>query len=67
MNGDLIIEVRDDGVGFMPGDVPGSSQYGLRGMRERAELIGADFQVVSQTNIGTSIIVRLPLVELSKG
>jgi two-component system nitrate/nitrite sensor histidine kinase NarX len=64
LNGDLILEIRDDGVGFMPSDIPTLSQHGLRGMRERAELIGADFQVISQTNKGTSIIVRLPLIEV---
>jgi two-component system nitrate/nitrite sensor histidine kinase NarX len=64
VNDDLILEVRDDGLGFSPSDVPSSSQYGLRGMRERAELIGADFQVISNRNMGTSIIVRLPLMEV---
>lgn len=61
--GDLILEVRDDGFGFTPQDVPGPSQHGLRGMRERAELIGADFQVVSLAEQGTTIRVSLPVVE----
>jgi len=59
--GDLWLEVRDDGVGFSAEDVSGSSQHGLRGMRERAELIGADFQVVSRPQKGTAIHVRLPI------
>lgn len=67
INGDLILEIRDDGIGFMPGEVPGASQHGLKGMRERAELIGADFQVVSRKNKGTSVFVRLPLIELTEG
>jgi two-component system nitrate/nitrite sensor histidine kinase NarX len=63
--GELILEVRDDGLGFTPEDVPGPSQHGLRGMRERAELIGADFQVVSLPDQGTTIRVSLPLVKES--
>ena len=58
--GDLILEVGDDGQGFHPDDIPVLSQYGLRGMRERAELIGADFQVVSRPGQGTVIHLRLP-------
>jgi two-component system nitrate/nitrite sensor histidine kinase NarX len=59
--GDLILEIGDDGRGFFPEDVPLVSQYGLRGMRERAELIGADFQIISQPHQGTLVRLRLPL------
>jgi len=58
---DLIIDVSDDGVGFWIEDVTGTSKHGLRGMRERAELIGADFQVASRPHTGTTVSVRLPL------
>ncbi len=62
--GDLWLELRDDGQGFSPEDVSRPSQHGLRGMRERAELIGADFQVASLPQAGTTIRVRLPLKNL---
>lgn len=58
---DLWLEIRDDGVGFSPEDISGPSRHGLRGMRERSELIGADFQVASRPGNGTSVRVRLPL------
>ena len=58
--GDVLLEVIDDGRGFDPLDVPLVAQYGLRGMRERAELIGADFQIVSQPGQGTAVRLRLP-------
>jgi signal transduction histidine kinase len=58
---DLILEVSDDGRGFSPEEVPTPYQHGLRGMRERAELIGADFQVVGLPNKGTTVRLRLPL------
>lgn len=60
-DGDVLLEVRDDGRGFEPEDVSGASQHGLRGMRERAELIGADFQIVSRPQGGAAVRVRLPL------
>jgi two-component system nitrate/nitrite sensor histidine kinase NarX len=57
---DLILEVHDDGQGFSPDDIPQISRYGLRGMRERAEMIGADFQVISSPEKGTTVRIRLP-------
>ncbi len=60
---DLILEVGDDGQGFDPSDMPELSKYGLRGMRERAEFIGADFQVTSNPRQGTTVRLRLPNYE----
>lgn len=62
---EVLIEVCDDGVGFSPERVDASSRYGLRGMQERAEMIGADFQITSQPGLGTSVSLRLlaPLQE----
>jgi len=54
----VVLEVRDDGCGFAPQDVHDTSQHGLRGMRERAELIGADFQVISRPGEGTTLHIR---------
>ena len=59
--GEIILEVRDDGIGFSPQDIPGPSRHGLRGMRERAELIRAEFQVIGLADQGTTIRVSLPL------
>lgn len=62
--GDFILEVRDDGRGFDIEDVPGYSQHGLVGMRERADLIGADFQIISRPQEGTVVRVRLPMAAI---
>lgn len=61
--GDIILEVQDYGAGFQPQDLLMVDQHGLRGMRERAELIGADFQVESSPQRGTIVRLRLPPVE----
>lgn len=60
----LTLHVADDGCGFNPEDVPPISRHGLRIMQERAELLGADFQVISRVGHGTELVVRLPLIEL---
>jgi two-component system nitrate/nitrite sensor histidine kinase NarX len=57
----IYLEIKDDGVGFDPEDVSTPSQYGLRGMRERAELIGAELQIESRPSGGTMLRVCVPL------
>jgi two-component system nitrate/nitrite sensor histidine kinase NarX len=57
----LILEIRDDGQGFDVDNIPEISHHGLRGMRERAEMIGADLQVISQPGAGTTVVLSLPL------
>lgn len=52
------LEVSDDGKGFDPGRVAGD-HYGIVGMRERADAIGARLQVVSRPGRGTSVVVEL--------
>ena len=53
----LIIE--DNGVGFDPSGAPVAGEgLGLIGMRERAALVGAEFQIESTPGRGTTIIVR---------
>jgi signal transduction histidine kinase len=56
------VEVRDDGKGFDV-DEPRVSErrhYGLQFMRERAELIGARFEVRSSPNLGTAVRMTIP-------
>jgi two-component system, NarL family, nitrate/nitrite sensor histidine kinase NarX len=62
----LFLEVRDDGQGFAPEDITGAWRHGLRGMRERADLVGADFQVVSRPQEGTLVRLCLPLNHLEE-
>ncbi len=61
--GDLILEIGDDGQGFNPEEMPELSQYGLRGIRERSEFIGADIQITSKPREGTVVRLRLPSYE----
>jgi two-component system nitrate/nitrite sensor histidine kinase NarX len=58
---DALIEIIDNGIGFSPDQVDVTARYGLRGMKERAEMIGADFQISSQPGNGTTISLRLPV------
>ena len=52
------LEISDDGHGFDPGRVAGD-HYGIVGMRERADAIGARLTILSRPGRGTSVVVEL--------
>jgi ligand-binding sensor domain-containing protein/signal transduction histidine kinase len=59
----LILRIRDDGVGIDPNIVRGerrAGHWGLQGMRERAESLGARLDVWSQLDAGTEIELSVP-------
>jgi len=56
------LEVRDDGLGFSGQDKPHDETHvGLRIMAERAERLGAHFEVLSTPGRGTSVVLTLPV------
>jgi signal transduction histidine kinase len=52
------VSVSDNGRGFDPLAVP-ADRFGLRGMRERAELVGGTLDVQSRHRDGTRVIVEV--------
>jgi signal transduction histidine kinase len=63
-----VLEIRDDGRGFDVGTVAarGRRNFGLQFMRERAELIGARFEVRSRPDGGTVVWLAIPLRKESR-
>ena len=62
--GNLEIQVKDDGKGFLlpssPSEFPQKGHFGLLGLYERADLINAELEVISNPGSGTTISIRLP-------
>ncbi|MCU0521465.1 MAG: sensor histidine kinase [Anaerolineae bacterium] len=58
---ETVLAIEDDGTGVRLSDAAVSGSYGLQGMRERAEEIGATFTFDSRPGAGT--IVRVVLKE----
>jgi signal transduction histidine kinase len=56
-DGEILVEVSDDGKG-MGGGRPDS--YGLRGLRERAAAIGARIEITTNDGQGTVVRCRVP-------
>ena len=59
---ELIVRVRDDGCGIAPHIVEDgrSGHFGLSGMRERAERIGALLRLWSRVGAGTEVEIHMP-------
>ncbi len=57
----LHLTVKDGGPGFDVATLAGEAGLGLAGMREQAELLGGDFEILSQPGSGTETRVRWPL------
>jgi PAS domain S-box-containing protein len=55
----VCLRVRDNGQGFGVGSIPSSEGFGLLGMSERAERIGAQLTIRSQPGQGTEMIVTV--------
>lgn len=56
--GNYELAVSDDGCGFDPAHAVREQSYGLVGMRERAEVIGATLEIDSHPGGGTRLSVR---------
>lgn len=59
---EIRLVVRDDGRGFVvpesPAQMTTNGHFGLLGIQERAELIGAHMIIESETDKGTCLIIR---------
>jgi signal transduction histidine kinase len=60
---EVTLRVRDNGNGFRTTDptLPARGHFGLQGMRERADQIGATLNVESSPESGTTITLKVPL------
>jgi len=57
---EVILDVRDDGVGFEAGRAPEAGSFGLQVMRERSRRLAGALDVESGPGAGTAVSARLP-------
>ena len=63
---EVVLSVSDDGEGFATENsnhIEREGKLGLLGMKERAELLGARFQIASDPGRGTTVMVVLPAAD----
>jgi PAS domain S-box-containing protein len=63
-DGEVRVEIEDDGRGFERDTAPG---MGLTGMRERAAALGGDLAVEGEPGSGTRVVLQVPLSDLVRG
>lgn len=63
LDGQVTLDIYDDGVGFTPGDgrADGRRTFGLHGMRERIAALGGTLTVESAPGEGTAIAAAVPV------
>jgi signal transduction histidine kinase len=59
-DGNVTLEVRDNGRGIREGKLREGGSLGILGMRERVALLGGDLTITSSPGNGTSVLVRIP-------
>jgi signal transduction histidine kinase len=61
----VMLEIKDDGVGFKTQPTHSENHFGVRGMYEYADSIGAKLTINSQDGTGT--ILKVELIEANNG
>jgi len=62
-NGRVTLEVTDNGKGITRERMTTPHSFGLRGMQERASLLGGHFHIVGTSGVGTRACASLPVAE----
>ncbi|MBU0590382.1 MAG: response regulator [Gammaproteobacteria bacterium] len=60
-DGNVVIEVADDGKGIAAERLQSRRSFGLQGMRERAQYFGGQFSIQPGKECGTVVLVQCPL------
>jgi signal transduction histidine kinase len=58
---EVVLVVKDDGIGFQTSDPRKPQSIGLVGLRERARLLRGSVAIQSEPGKGTRVEARLPL------
>ncbi len=58
-SGQTVLRIHDNGRGITAAELKDQKSLGLIGMRERAQLVGADLAITG--GAGTTVLVRIPL------
>ena len=62
----IVLQLRDNGVGFDPSAPGPEGHYGMAMMRERAKVGGGSLEVESSPGQGTTITVKFPIALLQR-
>lgn len=61
--GAIVLQISDDGVGFDTSKITNKDGLGLNQIEARIHVLKGDFSIDSKINEGTSIIIKVPVLE----
>ena len=67
IEGNIILNIEDDGIGFDTGSLQNKKSFGILGMKERVLALGGKFALVSSPDYGSKITVDLLMGYRNKG
>jgi signal transduction histidine kinase len=59
--GNLLLEVADNGTGILPGHINKPGALGIRGIQERAGLLGGAMTIIGEPEAGTTVRIIFPV------
>lgn len=59
--GELLVEIADNGRGIVAADLAKTNSFGIYGMRERSQYLGGNLAIQRTADRGTTLALRLPL------
>lgn len=57
----LILNIQDDGKGFILHNIGSKKTLGLFGMKERAMEMGGSYEIISEPGLGTTVSIKIPI------
>ena len=60
-DGELILNIQDDGKGFILHNIGSKKTLGLFGMKERAMEMGGSYEIISEPGFGTTVSIQIPI------
>ncbi len=60
----LILDIKDNGIGFIPSSIPKHKQFGLQSIRSRLQVLDAEFKLTSSLGTGTHYLITIPISSL---
>jgi len=69
-DGAVCMRIRDNGQGFPEKSVlraKKGERLGLLGMKERLEMVGGDFSIISAPGKGTTVLAQIPMIDRKPG
>jgi signal transduction histidine kinase len=61
--GALTLEISDNGIGISTESLNNPSAFGIRGLKERAKVVGGWLDISTRSGFGTTVILTIPLAD----